>query len=248
VDDGAHKNDCLIDCGSEDAVNFTVKPFLQANGVNRLPRLVLTEGDAKNCGGAETLDSCFGVRELCIGPVRFRSPIYKKAIASFDGLPSRQKTLHRGDTVGGCWHVLWPRDDSNDTKADDSALVLLGNFYGKKVLLLSDLSTTGQNQLLSNGTDLRADIVVTGLPNKDEPLSDALAAAVQPRLIIIADSTFPRRASTKLRDRLAERGVPVVYTSDSGAVKIVMNETGWKYQTAFRPEIMDPQISQISAD
>ena len=243
VDTGARTNDCLIDCGSEDAVNFTVKPFLQAQGVNSLPRLVLTEGDSKNCGGAGTLDSYFGVRELWTSPVHFRSPVYKKTIASFDAPPSRQKILHRGDTVG-CWRVLWPPDNSNATTADDNALVLLGDFYGRRVLLLSDLSATGQNRLMSSGNDLRADIIVTGLPNKDEPLLDALANAVQPRLIVIADSEFPRRANTKLRDRLAERGVPVVYTSDSGAVKIMMDETGWKWKPALGPEVVGPVDSR----
>ena len=70
-------------------------------------------------------------------------------------------------------------------------------------------------------------------PDEGEPLGDALADAVQPRLIVIADSEFPatRRASPELKERLAQRGIPVVYTRDSGAVKIVVNPTGWKAQT-----------------
>jgi competence protein ComEC len=242
-------NDCLMDCGSEDAVNFTVKPFLQAQGANRLPRLVLTEGDAKNCGGAETLDSYFGVGELWTGPAHFRSPVYNKVLASFDDPPSRHKVLHCGDTFG-CWRVLWPDENGDLKRADDNALVLLGNFYGKKVLLLSDLSPAGQNQLLSGTNDLRADIVIAGLPNQGEPLGDALADAIQPKLIVIADSEYPpmRRGNGKLRERLGQRGVPVIYTSDSGAVKIVLDVTGWVWKTAWRPEVLNPQISQMNAD
>jgi beta-lactamase superfamily II metal-dependent hydrolase len=245
----ADTNDCLIDCGSQDAINYTVKPFLQAHGVNSIPRLILTEGDAKNCGGAEALDSYFGVHELWTSPLHFRSPVYKKTIASFDSPVSRHNVLHCGDTVGS-WRVLWPNANGDSKRADDNALVLLGDFYGHRVLLLSDLSRAGQEQLLSATKELRADIVVSGLPNEGEPLSDSLADSVQPRLIVIADSEFPptRRANAKLRERLGQRGVPVVYTSDSGAVKIAMDEAGWKYETAWGPEVVGPQISQMNAD
>ena len=232
VDAGA--DDWLIDCGSEDSVHFTVRPFLEAHGVNGLPRLVLTEGDSKNCGGAEALDDYFRVGELWTSEAEFRSPVYKKIVASFDQPRVRHKILHCGDGIG-CWQVLWPNADSDSRRADDNALVLQGNFYGKKVLLLSDLSSVGQNKLLSGTNDLRADIVIAGLPNEGEPLSDALLDAVQPRLIVVADSEFParRRANNKLRERLGQRNIPVVYTSDSGAVKVVLNEAEWKWRTAL---------------
>ena len=241
VDGGA--NDCLIDCGSEDSVHFTVRPFLEAHGVNGISHLVLTEGDSKNCGGAETLDDYFAVRELWTSEANFRSPVYRKAVASFEQPADRRKILHCGDTVG-CWQVLWPSADSDFKRADDNALVLQGNFYGRKVLLLSDLSSVGQKGLLSGTNDLHADIVIAGLPNEGEPLSDALLDAVQPKLIVVADSAFPtrRRANSTLRERLEQRNVPVVYTSDSGAVKVVLNKTGftWNASAEIRAEGATP--------
>jgi ComEC/Rec2-related protein len=51
VDTAGQKNTWLVNCGDEDAVEFTLKDFLRAQGVNKIPRLVLTEGDLQNCGG-----------------------------------------------------------------------------------------------------------------------------------------------------------------------------------------------------
>jgi beta-lactamase superfamily II metal-dependent hydrolase len=34
-----------------------------------------------------------------------------------------------------------------------------------------------------------------------------------------------------LKNRLAEKNVPVIYTRESGAVKIVTNKSGWRLQT-----------------
>jgi len=231
VDADGRKNDWLINCGNENAVDFTMKNFLRAQGVNSLPRLVLTEGDLKNGGGASRINELFGVGELWTSDVKFRSAAYRDAVLEFEKPRARHKIFRAGDTVG-CWQVLHPPPAVKFSKADDAPLVLLGNFHGTRILLLSDLSRAGQNALLAGTNDLRADIVVTGLPTEGEPLCDALIVASQPQVIIVADSEFPapRRASRALKERLAQAKTPVVYTRTAGAVKIMTDKHGWNLQ------------------
>lgn len=230
VDAAGSQNDLLIDCGNENAANFTLKPFLRAHGVNQISKLTLTEGDIKNCGGASLLDELFGVRELETSPVHFRSGAYNEIVSNFDK-GNCHKILNCGDKTGD-WQILYPSGTNNFTRADDNTLVLLGNIRGVKILLPSDLSRSGQDELLSGTNDLRADIVVTGLPDNSEPLSDSLLNAIQPKIIVIVDSEFPasRRASRELKERLLQKQIPVIYTRDSGAVKIIVNKTGAKIQ------------------
>jgi competence protein ComEC len=59
VDDAGRKNDWLVNCGNEKATESTLKPFLRAQGVNKIPRLILTEGSLPNIGGSESLDETF---------------------------------------------------------------------------------------------------------------------------------------------------------------------------------------------
>jgi competence protein ComEC len=232
VDAAGQKNDWLVNCGDDNSVEFTLKPFLRAKGVNKIPRLVLTHGDLRNTGGAESLNEIFGVGELVTSPVHFRSAAYRDAVAEFDKPPSRHEIIQRGD-IAGCWQVLHPSATDDFARADDSALVLLGNFRGARILFLSDLSRAGQDALLSRTNDLRADIVVAGLPNESEPLCEALIDAIQPEVIVIADSEFPatRRAGSVLKDRLEQKGTPVIYTRTAGAVQIVTDKRGWQLQT-----------------
>jgi competence protein ComEC len=228
VDAAGTKNDWLVDCGNENAANFTLKNFLRAQGVNKIPRLILTEGDSQNCGGAELLDELFGVGELWTSGAKFRSGVYKETVSEFEK-SSRHKIFNRGEDVGA-WKILVPSGTNNFPRADDNALVLLGNFSGAKVLLLSDLGRAGQNELLARTNDLRADIVVAGLPNEGEPLCDALLDAIQPKIIVIADSEFPanRRAGRELQKRLETKGIFTIYTRVSGAVTILANSSGWE--------------------
>jgi competence protein ComEC len=231
VDADGRQNDWLINCGSENAVEFPLKDFLRAQGVNEIPRLVLTEGDSRNVGGAELLDQLFGVGELWTSAVKFRSASYRDFVSRFEKF-ARHKIFTDGDQIGH-WQILFPTSTSNLPRSDDNALVLLGNFSSAKILLLSDLGRDGQSDLLAQTNDLRADIVVAGLPTDGEPLCDALIAAIQPKIIVIADSEFPanRRASRALKERLEQTKIPVIYTRTAGAVKIITDKNGWKLQT-----------------
>jgi len=51
----------LVDCGSESDAGFAVKPFLAAQGVNRLPCLLLTDGDLRHVGGTALITNDFSV-------------------------------------------------------------------------------------------------------------------------------------------------------------------------------------------
>jgi beta-lactamase superfamily II metal-dependent hydrolase len=231
VDAAGRKNDWLVDCGNTNAVNLTLKQYLRAQGVNRIPRLILTGGGAKNCGGAQLLDDLFGVSELWTSNARFRSTVYREVVEGFEK-SARHKTLNCGEKVG-CWEVLWPAATNQVPRADDNALVLFGDLSGAKILLLSDLGRAGQSSLLAQTNDLLADIVVAGLPDGSEPLSDALIDVIQPKVIVIADSEYPatRRAGHELKERLATRNVPVIYTRAAGAVTISFSKAGWQMRT-----------------
>ncbi len=232
VDAPGRGNDWLVDCGNDRAVEFTLKNFLRAQGVNQIQRLVLTHGDLNDVGGTATLGQLFGIGELWTSPAKFRSTAYRDIVSDFEKPPARHKIFNCGDAVGS-WAVLHPAAGNNFPRADDNALVLSGTFHDTRILLLSDLGHDGQSALLARNNLLAADIVIAGLPNPGEPLGDALVEAVQPKVIVVADSEFPatRRASRELKARLAGRGVPVIYTRLAGAVTILIRPKGWELRT-----------------
>ena len=229
---GGSANEWLINCGSDSAMDTTLKPFLRARGVNRLHRLLLTTGDAASCGGAERLNELFPVNKLYTSGAHFRSATYGGFVDEFDQSPARHEILKLNDQIGG-WQVLHPGSADSFPRGDDNALVLRGRFYHSAILLLSDLGRDGQSALLARTNDLRADVVVAGLPSQGEPLCDDLIRAAQPKIIVIVDAEYPvqRRAGPKLKARLARSGIPVIYTRAAGAVTIVERAGGWELRT-----------------
>jgi competence protein ComEC len=226
--------DWLVDTGNTNSVEVVTRPFLRAQGVNRLPRLMLTHGDLKHVGGAEIVAREFAGRDIFASSFRFRSSAYRRLFNDLQRPPFRMTTVHRGDRAEP-WEILHPDRADEATQADDGALVRRAEWHGTKVLLLSDLGREAQNRLLDRETNrLRADIVVSGLPTQSEPLCEALLEAVQPRVIVVADSQLPAtaRASEELKTRLLRRKILVLATREVGAVTIEFQPQACVLRTA----------------
>lgn len=239
------RRDLLVDCGQSNAVEFLVQPFLRAQGVRRLPNLLLTHGDLRQIGGVELLLSQFPEARVLASPVPQLSPTYRRVLRALRAGQGRLRQVERGDALGP-FTVLHPRSDDRFDQADDAAVVLHGVLNGTRVLLLSDLGRAGQEALLVRQPDLRADVVFAGLPARGEPLCEALLDRIQPQVIVVLDSEFPasERAPKSLRQRLAARGVPVLCTRETGAVQLVCRRGGWKLRgqngVALRGRVTNP--------
>ena len=231
-------NDVLVDTGAEGAANFIVKPFLRGQGVNFVPTLALSHGDLRHVGGFANISGAFQPRGVVTSSVQFRSPAYRRVVEELERDTARWRQVKRGDSVAG-WTVLHPLGTEKFTQGDDSALVLRGEFRGTRILMLSDLGRPGQQALLDSGQDLRADIVVAGMPTQGEPLIAPLLDAVKPRVIIVQDSEYPvqRRATKALRDRLGSVGVPVFFTTVDGTAAIRLKRDGVEVRASSGREV-----------
>ncbi|HUL51511.1 MAG TPA: ComEC/Rec2 family competence protein, partial [Candidatus Nitrosotalea sp.] len=158
IDAPGSKNDMLVDCGNESAVEFIVKPFLRGQGMNRLTHLLLTHGDLRHIGGAPLVWKEYPAAHILTSSVPFRSPKYRQIMDSLEESPGCRREINLGDRLGD-WTVLHPAQDDRYVEADDNALVLRGRIHGIRVLLCSDLGRPGQAALLERQPDLRADVV-----------------------------------------------------------------------------------------
>lgn len=230
--------DWLIDCGNTNSAEFVTKPFLYAQGADTLANMALTHGDLQQVGGMQMMRETFPMNTIYTSPVKFRSAVYRSIMSDLEAAPGISQTISSGQDAG-CWKVLHPAADDKFAKGDDGSLVMLGDFHGTRVLLLGDLGRPGQELLLRRTSDLRADIVVTGLPEEGEALSDGLIDAVQPKLVVIADSEFPatKRARRPLKDRLEKRGLTVIYMRTARAVSLKTNPDGWVLRTMSGVEL-----------
>jgi len=223
----AGEEDLLIDCSNERDADFVVKGFLRARGRGTIDTLLLTHGDIQSAGGFGLVWDEFRPEVVVTSTARARSPVYRRAMRFLEERPERWKTVSVGDEVNG-WEVLHPGRGRGLPRADDNCVVLRRVIEGWRVLHVSDLGAVGQREFLENGGELRADIVIAGMPESGEPLSGDLLEAIRPRAIILGTSRYPYTAvgSPKLRARLEASGAEVFYTNEEDAVTIMFRDEG----------------------
>jgi competence protein ComEC len=242
LDPPANRPNTLIDCGHDRPSTITLKPFLQSRGVNSLAYFALTHGDANHVGGFDTVLNYAAPKQIVTSPARFRSPFYRRAMEAIQQRSIPVVQLAAGSSFAE-WTVLYPSAEDNSPQADDKALVLAGTFNGTRVLLLGDLGAFGQKALADHRADVRADVVIASMPQHSEPLLGPLLDKIQPRVIVLADATYPSdaRARPALRQRLAQRAVTVFYTSERGAITIDLNSFPARVVPTRETKIIEPE-------
>lgn len=211
----------LVDASSERDSEYLLKRFLRSRGLGSIGHLLLTHGDAQNAGGFRTIWEEFEPDIVLTSPARARSPVYRKAIQLLEEHPRRWKVISASDQFSG-WTVLHPPSGRGRPRADDNCVVLKRAVGNWTLLYVGDLGAEGQKQLLASDANLKADIVITGMPEQDEPLRDELLTAIRPRVIILGTSRYPHHAegTPELRARLERSGAMVFSIVETDAVTI----------------------------
>ena len=140
---------------------YTLIPFLKAQGIRRISRLILTHGDVDHMGDALSLFQTFAIEELLLPAGCQEHENIQKLLTQ---LPA--KTLVREilapERIGGAFslEVLSPRTPGKGENED--SLVLSARLGQQRFLFTGDLDQAGEKQLLRDYPDLRADVLKIG--------------------------------------------------------------------------------------
>jgi hypothetical protein len=161
-------------------------------GVNRLDDFCLTAGYQQSMGGAEIVLTNFAPAAVFTGPARVRSPAYRRVeaeLARAPGLLPRCGTATHwtaGRFFTPARKISSPRRTKFPWPCNET--------FAATPFCSFRAGRDGTNPADEPPPELRAEIVVAGLPSRDEPLIEPLLDMLRPKLIIIADSELPPTA------------------------------------------------------
>lgn len=221
-------NVALIDCGSSENVERTLKPFLRTRGVNTLDHLFLTHGDAKHTGGVTNLINYYNVKKIYIPVNNFRSKQFKDATELLKEKPGWLVYVKRGNIIGN-FNILHPDINDKFSAADNGALVLKCSINRKTVLLLSDLGRLGRQSLFSRELNLKSDILITPA-NTEMILETDFLSTINPKLIIFVETTHQTNnlAFTRAVSELKKKQIQVEYVPDNRGLTLLINQKNWQ--------------------
>jgi beta-lactamase superfamily II metal-dependent hydrolase len=229
----------LLDCGSERSYERIVRAYLHWAGVNRLTGLVLTHGDSQHIGGLTQLLSDFPRVRVIDNPTPDRSLIHRRLSRILSG----PEKLAAGDNFdlsdNAVGHVLFPPRGFAGPTADDQALVIRLAIAHTSVLFMSDNGDETERGLLSNGSDVVAEILVKGQHHSGISGSPPFLDAVLPRLIIATSSEFPHneRINEQWVEQLRSRGIKLFRHDETGAVELNFSNQEWRARAYLTGEV-----------
>ncbi len=155
----------VIDTGPDPVV---MRRCLDQLHVSVVPVLILTHFHADHVDGLPGVFLHRRVGEIWVSPLA--SPAYEAAavqrLAAEARIPVRVSAAGWHGSVGDAsWVVLGPSSsrplilDSESAEQNDSSLVLLVEVAGVRLLLTGDVEPPGQQAILADGADLRADVL-----------------------------------------------------------------------------------------
>ncbi len=234
----------LFDGGSlhrSDIGRRVIRPFLRYAGIERIDAVLISHSDIDHINGIpEVLESgsvgaVYATDAFFHEKDKWTTAKYLNDVLGERGVTIRP--LAESLEVGGPARIrkLWPdkRVSTGGLSENDTSLVSLIEFGGRRILLCSDIEQAAQRELLRLNPALKADVVVVphhGSPATAEPaFLPSLGAEV---LIYSCDLTQYERVR-----RSKQAGTASTFcTSEDGAVTVRISADGGMQIETFRQE------------
>jgi len=209
-----------------DAGSSVVAPFLRAQGIDHIDRVVISNGDADHSGGLEGVQ-----RELNLGQILSGQPERVPG-----ALPCRAGDSWRWDQV--TFSILHP-ESQGVWRGNDASCVLRVEGRGGTLLLTGDIEGGAEAALLRRDPEaLRADVVVVPHHGSRTSSSPPLVAAVGARHALVSAGYrnqfgFPK---AEVVARWRQAGADLLITAEQGAIQWEMGESGMTQPRGYRSE------------
>jgi len=234
----------LFDAGSQhrqDIGRRIVAPFLDYSGIKKLDAVVISHNDTDHINGIPEL-----VEHCQIGAIYANAAFFEKAdrwstakfLAEF--VHSKQLQFQRCDRqlpLANNTEIkyIWPPDNPPLTRSlsdNDSSLVTLMEFAGRKILLCSDIEQFAQQQIIRRFPDLRADVIIAPHHGSVKTGDAEFLERLDPDFLI---SSCGRRQYQ--RQELEELQTPAkrFYTHKNGAITVRITADGKIHTHTFLP-------------
>lgn len=223
-----------------DAGESVILPALRQRGIRRLDWVVLTHPHQDHAGGLPAVLRALPVGLLIEDGMDGSAPALREleAVAAERGVPA--VVVQSGQLLdlgaGATAQILAPPNPLfHDTRSDENAnsVVLLVSYRGARLLLTGDMEAVGEEWLLAQGVDVRADFLKVAHHGSGYSSTSEFLAAVQPRYAVISAGRGNSygHPDSKTVERLESVGAAIYRTDQQGTITFRTRGEGWTVST-----------------
>ncbi|SER71139.1 DNA internalization-related competence protein ComEC/Rec2 [Salipaludibacillus aurantiacus] len=202
---------------------YVIEPFLKAKGIKRIDKLILTHGHFDHIG-----ETCYLTDKFTIGEAYYpkAQSIPEEAGNSLECLAEERIPLKfaekgMGWTEGKDWfYILHPEGDED--KENDRSIVILASINNVTLLFTGDLEEEGENRLLRNFPNLKADILKVAHHGSLSSSQEEFLAQLSPQagLISAGENNRYGHPHTEVTNLMDSKEILTFRTDKHGAVTV----------------------------
>jgi competence protein ComEC len=209
-----------------DAGRDIVAPALRNMRDKRIDMLMISHSDSDHAGGRNGLLGEFSAIQLWSGTPE------KLASDQHAFFPCRAGMQWRWDGV--IFKVLHP-DVIERTTGNNRSCVLLLDTGTRRMLLTGDIEGAAEQQILRSTHDIRSDVLLAPHHGSKTSSTPAFLDAVNPQTVVVSSGYHNRfhHPAVQVTDRYRDRGIVVLNTAETGAIRMRFNPAGSSITTAL---------------
>jgi competence protein ComEC len=226
-----------------DAGTAVILPALRERGIQRLDWVVITHPHQDHAGGLPAVLRAMPVGMLLESgfPGTVSGYVESLRVAAEKEIPIIR--LKEGERLALDVEVQArvlgpPQPYFHGTRSDENAnsVVLLVEYRGVRMLLTGDLEAVGEERLLAQGVDLRADLLKVAHHGSRYSSTVEFLARVQPRhaLVSMGRGNLFGHPDPGTIKRLQDAGATVYRTDQLGSITLATRGEGWTVQPTGR--------------
>ncbi len=217
--------------GASDVGTYRILPFLKYKGIRSIDYWIVTHPDSDHFSGLlECIESGYAIKNLVFATAVYKNSNYETLMATAEEYKINVCYIQAGDTIGSeslTLTCIYPSADMEGAYDDPNPLsiVLLLETDGFKGLFTGDLAIE-QEELFDFDLIGKIDFFKVSHHGSNYSNSSLLLAATSPTYAAIscgANNSYGHPGADALA-RLTEAGCNILYTMNSGQIKIRLVE------------------------
>lgn len=211
----------LIDAGNNGDAD-TVVNYIRQQGISKLDYVIGTHPHEDHIGGMDAVINTFNIGKILMPQVTANTKTFEDVITAIKNKGLKITTPVPGTTfdIGSAKCTIYTPNGSSYEDLNNYSIVIKLSFGNTSFLFTGDAQAESEQEMLSKGFDLNADVLKVGHHGSDTSTTPDFLKAVSPKFAVISvgkgnDYGHPKPITL---EKLADAGVQVFRTDESGTI------------------------------